>query len=273
MSRPDPSRFYSSNDEPPQQGDILLGAVTRIVADDSFAPARWIALDERSATLAPAEQVGQLEIPALRVAAGRALVMVCSHDCGLDKEFNVAVDEMLDPTAPQHLDEAGAVAVAEARLDLDRNFAVSPLVDPDHVAVAGRPVDRGLLMGGHVVGYLPVPALVIGGRTVIPESVVDLGYRATLDRLAYVQRITCISEEARDRLRFALARLDVLRTPSLEFQLSKAVGQEITSARVSKKNPLLVELVLADGTKVQLLKKPASPEPSPRSRTGRSARS
>lgn len=272
MSRPDPLRFFSSTDEPPQQGDILLGAVSRIVADDTFAPVRWIALDEHQATLAPAEQVGKLEIPALRVAAGRGLLMVCSHDCGLDKEFNAAVDDLMDSEGAHRLDETGAMAVAEARDDLDRNFSVSPLVDPSQVTVAGQPVDRGLLMGGHVIGFLPVPALVVSGRTVIPESVVDLGYRATLDRLAYAQRITCISEEARESLRFALARLDVLRTPTLELQLSRAVGQEITSAKVSKKNPLVVELLLADGSKMQLLKKPGSPESSLRSRTSRSAR-
>lgn len=269
MSRLRSERFYSSANEAPQQGDILLGAVARVIADDAFAPARWVMLDEHRATLAPAEAVGPAVMPALRVAGGRGLVMVCSHDCGLDEEFNAVVDELTDPEGGQGMDEADAVAEAEARDDLDRNFAVSPLVNPDTVMIAGKPVDRGLLMGGRVIGYLPVPALIVNGREIIPESVVDLTYRSTLDRLAYTQRITCVSEEARERLRFALARLDVLRTPSLEIQLSAAVGQEITSAKVSKGNPLVVELVLGDGTKMQLLKSPGSPEPSSRARTSR----
>lgn len=272
MSKLNAERFYSQADEAPQQGDILLGAVARVIAEDAFSPARWVMLDEHRATLAPAEQVGPAEVPALRVAAGRGFVMVCSHDCGLDKEFNAVVDELTDPDGIHPLAKRDAVAQAEGRTDLDRNFTVSPLVRPDRVLVAGEPVDRGLLMGGHIVGYLPVPALVIEGTEIIPESVVDLSYRTTLDRLAYMQRITCVSEAARERLRFALARLDVLRTPNLEIELSAAVGQEIKSAKVSKKNPLIVELVLGDGSKVHLLKTPASPEPSPRTRTSRSVK-
>lgn len=67
-------------------------------------------------------------------------------------------------------------------------------------------------------------------------------------------------------------RLDVLRTPSLEIQLSAAIGQQITSAKVSKRNPLVVELALADGTTMHLLKQPDSPPPSSRTRTNRSVR-
>lgn len=271
MTPPRGERFYSFSDNPPQQGDILIGAVSRVIAHDGFSPPRWEMLDEHRATLAPARRAGQVEVPALQVAAGRGLVMICSHDCGLDKEFNAVLDRLTSPHAEELHDEAQAVAEAEAREDLDRNFTVSPLVRPEDVTVAGTPVDRALLMAGRVVGYLPVPPLVIAGRNVIPESVVDLAYRATIDRFAYTQRITSISEEARERLRFALARLDVLRTPSLETQLADAVGQEISSAQVSRKNPLVVELVLRDGSRIELLMKPGSPPRSARARTSRSA--
>ncbi len=54
-------------------------------------------------------------------------------------------------------------------------------------------------------------------------------------------------------MRFALAEVDVLRTPSLEVQLSVAVDQQIPSAKVSKSNLLLVELTLADGSHIELL--------------------
>jgi hypothetical protein len=264
--------FYSRIDEAPQQGDILFGAVSRVVGEDRFSPARWLTLDEHEVVLRPETTVGLLRVPALRVMAGRALVMICSHDCGLDKEFNASVDRMIDDSVGGSLDEATAIRVAEDWVDLDRSFSVSPLVDPDTVEVAGAQVDRGLLMSGRVVGYVPVPELVIADRVVIPESVVDLGYRSTLDRLAYVQRITCVSELAREHLRFALARLDVLRTHSLEDQLSGAVGQLISSAKVSKTNPLVVEIRLADGSTIELLAEPASPGPGPASRTRRSVR-
>ena len=272
MSRLDARDFYSVLDEAPQQGDILIGAVSRVVGDDGYTPERWQALDEHRALLAPSQAAGIALVPALRVAAGRALVMVCSHDCGLNKEFNAVVDELTKPSEGERVDEDTAQAMTESREDLDRSFTVSPLVDPSTVLVAGKPVDRGLLMGGHIVGYLPVPELRVGDSVVVPESVVDLTYRATLDRTAYTQRISCISEPARERLRFALAKLDVLRTPSLEVQLSAAVGQKITSAKVSKSNPLVVELTVADGSRIELLKKPGSPAPGPTSRTKRSVR-
>ncbi|MFM9134317.1 MAG: hypothetical protein ACKOT0_02585 [bacterium] len=266
MTSPSAERFYSIADDPPQQGDILIGAVTRVIAEDEFTPPRWEMLDEHRATLAPAQRAGHVTVPALQVAGGRGLVMVCSHDCGLDKEFNAVVNRLMDPAGANPRGEDQAVAEAEAREDLDRSFTVSPLVRPEDVTVAGEPVDRALLMAGRVIGYLPVPPLVVEGREVIPESVVDLAYRATIDRFAYTQRITSISEEARERLRFALARLDILRTPTLEAQLAYAVGQEITSARVSRENPLVVELILGDGSKIELLVKPGSPRPSTRAR-------
>jgi hypothetical protein len=272
VSRLSSPAFYSARDEAPQQGDNLIGAVSRVVGDDLYTPSRWRPLDETHAVLAPARSVGAATMPALRVAAGRALVMVCTHDCGLDKEFNAAVDALVNSRGAGSLDERAAMEQAEDRSDLDRSFSVSPLVDPDSVQVAGVPVDRGLLMSGRIVGYLPVPELRVRSTIVAPESVVDLTYRATLDRLAYTQRITCVSEAAREQLRFAMARLDVLRTPSLELQLAAAVGQTITAAKVSKRNPLVVELTLADGTTVELLKKPGSPSPGPGTRTRRSVR-
>ncbi|MBU6245298.1 MAG: hypothetical protein KGP12_08800 [Actinomycetales bacterium] len=236
------------------QCDILLGAVSRVVGDDGYAPDRWQALDEHQAVLAPARAAGPALMPALRVAAGRALVMVCTHDCGLDEEFNAVVDELIKPTDWERIDERTAQSMAKARDGFDRSFAVSPLGDPSTVLVAGRPVDRGLLMGGHNVCFLPVPELRVGDAVMVPEPVVDLTYRSTLDRPAFTQRITCISEPAMEPLGFALARLDVLRTPSLEVQLSVAVGQQITSAKVSRSNPLLVDLTLADGSRIELLK-------------------
>lgn len=257
--------FYSTEDRPPQQGDILLGSVSRVVASDRFAPQHWRTLDEHHSTLASSSRVGSIDLPALEVVGGRALVMVCSHDCGLDKEFNAVVHR-------HQLDDEAAVAAVEARPDLDRNFTVSPLVAPDAVVVAGEPVDRQALMAGRVIGYLPVPALELNGRVVIPESVVDLSYRATIDRFSYTQRLTCISESARERLRYALARLDVLRTPTLETQLEAVVGQTITSVAVSRKNPLMVDIRLADGTTIQLLQKPGSPPVDPPARTRRSVR-
>lgn len=259
-------QFYVSGDPPPQQGDILIGTVARVVAEGDLHPIRWAGLDQAVGELMPAGP----DVPALRVAAGRELVMVTTHDCGLDKEFNARVRR----TVASGADEHDAIADAEAASELDRSFQVSPLVDPGLVTVDGTPVSRDLLMAGKVVGYLPVPPLVGGGldgdQALIPESVVDLSYRATVDRLAYTARITSVSESARQALRYSLARLDALRSPLVELELAAAVGQRIQKARVAKRNPLVVELTLEDGSVLRLLKQPGSPEPGGPSRTAAS---
>jgi hypothetical protein len=252
-------QFYRQGNPPPQQGDVLLGAVARVVADDAFAPAHWRALDERVFQTHDEVRRAERVVPAVRVAAGRALVMVTAHDCGLDKEWNHKVRALIGSGT----EEQAARAQSEEDLSLDRSFSVSPLVDPATVEVAGQPVDPGLLRAGRIVGYLPVPELVVDGRRVVPESVVDLNYRSTLDRLAYAERISAISEEGRARLRYGLARLDVLRSPTLTVELSAAVGQEIKAARIAKRNPLVVELTLANGEVLRLLQQPGSPPEGP----------
>lgn len=262
-------RFYALDDGPPAQGDILFASVARVVGDDQWSPPRWRVLDERVVELAPSEA----DLPAIKVAGGRSLVMVTTHDCGHDKEFNAVVDKLLKEReiSEDDSEEVSAVmAEVERDITLDRSFQVSPLLDPLSVEVAGLKVDQSLLLAGRFVGYLPVPPFVVDGVEVIPQAVVDLNYRATIDRIGYVSRLTSISEEARQILRYALARLDVLRTPTLEAELSEAIGQEIKNARIDKRNPLLVKLTLADGSVLELLQKPSSPPPGPVSRSRRS---
>jgi hypothetical protein len=268
VSSPTGADYYSRADSAPQQGDILLAHVARVVAGDDFAPPRWQVLEESRAELLPAAPLGGMEVlPALRVVGGRCLVMVTTHDCGLDKDFNSVVDQLVKQ---EGLSEQEAMSAAEARPDLDRAFQVSPLLNPADVEIAGKVVDQGLLLSGRYVGYLPVPELAVAGQVLVPSAVVDLNYRTTIDRLSYTRRLSCVSEATRERLRYALARLDVLRTPTLESQLSEVLGQVITKAAVHKKNPLLVQLTLQDKTVIELLRKPGSPAPGPVARSRRS---
>lgn len=116
------------------------------------------ALDEYSAVLAGEVMAGDVTVPELRVCAGRALVMVTSHDCGLDKEFSAAVTVLMEGW----LDEAAAMKAAEARDDLDRSFSVSPLVDPASVTVAGEHRHGACALSGpcaddHVTASCPSP--------------------------------------------------------------------------------------------------------------------
>jgi hypothetical protein len=120
-------------------------------------------------------------------------------------------------------------------------------------------VDQGNLMAGKMLGYVPVPASADG---LIPEAVVDLTYRVTLDRLDIV-RLASISAAARAQLRFALSRLDSLRAVTVGFEIEAVVGKHIESVTFPSANPLTVQLHLDDGAVIELLQRPADPPPGP----------
>ena len=96
----------------------------------------------------------------------------------------------------------------------------------------------------------------------MPEAVVDLTYRVTLDRLDIV-RVACVSLEARSQLRYALARLDSLRATSIGFELEAVVGSHIERVTFPTKLPLFVRLHLDNGTAIDLLQHPADPDEGP----------
>lgn len=231
---------------PLKQGDVLLAGVSRLVADDGFCPLPWESIETNVVTIDDASPDGK----PLRIGAGPALVMVTSHDCHFDKEWNRRRRELIKQG--RSVDEAEDEAERDATLD--RTFNASPLVDA--MDVAGG---HGNLMAGRVVGYLPVPASPDG---LIPEAVVDLTYRCTLDRLDVV-RVACVTNEVRAQLRFALTRLDSLRAPQFGFEVESVLGRSIASVELPERNPLLVRLHLDDGTTVDLLQQPGEPGPGP----------
>jgi hypothetical protein len=243
-------QFYAQESGGLQQGDILLSGVSRIIADDGYSPLQWDQLDAQEVGLDGAKPTGE----PIRLFAGFGLVMVTSHDCQLEKEWNRRRAELL----AQGRSEDDAEAAATADDLLDRSVVVSPLIDPDDLIS----VDRGNLLGGHIVGYLPVPAGATGN---IPESVVDLTYRCTVDRLDVV-RVASLTPLARSQLRYALVRLDALRTPHLDFEVESVIGHRIESATVPKRDPLTIHLHLDDGRMIELMQRPGEPR-GPSART------
>lgn len=238
--------FYVPADGPPQQGDILLAGVARFVAEDRFTPAQWSSLDAYDITVAsPVQQHADL-----RLAAGPSLVMVTSHDCHFDKEWNRRRIELMRQGMP----EREAERIASEDVTLDRYFTASPLLRPDDLDV-----DRGNLIAGKVVGYLPVPASHDG---LVPEAVVDLTYRVTLDRLDIV-RVGSVSSTARAQLRYALARLDSLRATNVGFEIEAVLGRRIESVSFPASNRLMVRLGLDDGSTIELLQQPDDPDAGP----------
>jgi hypothetical protein len=234
--------FYSPAAGGLQQGDILLSGITRITADDSYIPSQWESLDTHYIEADGVKPDGG----AVSLFAGFGLVMVTSHDCQLEKEWNRRRSELLRQGRPEN----EASAEAEADPTLDRTLVVSPLVDPDDI-----PVDRGNLLAGHVVGYLPVPASPDG---LVPQCVVDLSYRCTVDRFD-VARVASLTSLTRSQLRYALVRLDSLRTPYLGFEVESVIGRSIDRAEIPKGDPLTVRLHLDDGSVIELLQQPGEP--------------
>lgn len=241
--------YRGDSTRPLQQGDIFItsGVVRLALASDPYAPPAWIDSDRiRNKLDAPTPFA-----PGLDSVGGRALVMVLSHDCHLDKEINIAARALLK--ADRNLSENDAYAKAENDDTLDRFVIVSPLVDVDLLPVARNQNARTDLLAGRTVGYFPLPqepSLNLDG------VVVDLSYRATVDRLTLTRRLTSLTDPARLRLRYALARMDSLRTPDLNSNLQEAVGQKIIDVKLPRKGQQTIKLMLDNGKTLEVLPKP-----------------
>jgi hypothetical protein len=242
-------RFYLPAAGPLKQGDILLAGVARLVAEDRFSPSAWDRLDSHDLTIH-----GAREGKDLWLEAGPALVIVTSHDCHFDKEWNMRRRALMR----EGVTEAEAGRVAEEDPTLDRTFTASPLVYP---AELNR--DQGMLIAGRIVGYLPVPGSDDG---LVPEAVADLTYRITLDRLD-VMRVASVSAEARMHLRYALAQLESLRATDVGFELERVVGRRIDRVSFPRDKPLFVRLHLEDGGVIDLLQPPVEAEDDAPSRS------
>lgn len=237
-----PEDFYEWHKQP-RQGDIVLCGISRIIADDRYSPQQWESLDAHFLEISDAWDTGR----SLGLAAGIGLAMVVTHDCQLDKEWNRRVRE-LERSGMLRED---AEREAASDVSLDRTLVVSPLVDTSDLGGG-----KGNLLAGKVIGYLPVPAHPNG---LVPECVVDLTYKGTIDRLD-VAKIASISEPARKQLRYALIQLDALRTADLGFEIEAVVGRTIKKVEIPSRSPLTVRLQLDDGQVIQLLQQPGSPD-------------
>lgn len=237
-----PERFYVSATGPLKQGDILLAGVSRLVAADRFSPAAWERLDAHDVTIHGARDGTDLWLE-----AGPALVMVTSHDCHFDKEWNIRRRKLIR----EGVGEDEASSLVEDDPTLDRTFVASPLI---YLTEVDR--DQNLLKAGRILGYLPVPGSNDG---LVPDSVADLTYRVTLDRFDVV-RVGSVSNEVRMHLRYGLAQLDSLRATTVGFELERVVARHIDKVSFPRENPLLVRLDLDDGTQIDLLQQPSEPD-------------
>lgn len=241
--------MYLPSSGPLNQGDILIAPVARVCAADYFVPDRWDRLDQDE------HQVDRSRIDGenVYVVSGRAVVMVTSHDCHHDKEWNALRGRLI--RSGHTVEEAEDLA--ENDRSLDRHFQASPLVPIDDFPAA----QRGNYRAGRVTGYFPVPESPDGA---FPESVVDLTYRSTIDKHSITNRRWCLMPEARSQLRYAIAKFDSFRSVELSESIEAAVGRTISAVAVDNSNTLTVDLTLDDGTVLHLVQPPVDPDPSGR---------
>lgn len=233
--------YRADDDAPLQQGDLVLAPLGRLASPGAPTPSRWAALEQERHVF-PFE--AEPELGPLESLAGYAPAMVVTHDCQMDKEFLERYRELRAGGAPKR----SAIAKAEEDPDLDRFIVVAPVIPATAFRAATKAITEQ-----RVIGLFGIPALPAAD---LPASAVDLGYRATIDRHSIVARLAVLTEEARTALRYALARCDALRTPSIGFEIESAIGKRIRAVRAVASNPLLVELDLADGSTLTLVQRP-----------------
>ena len=226
------------------QGDLVIAPIARVSTNPLVTPDPWDRLDEHEVRVRRGAHADE----DIYLAAGRALLMVTSHDCHHDKEWNESVRRHVKAG----VDQDAAEQLAEDDDTLDRTFQASPLVPLDDFL----PGKRGDLRAGRVVGYFPVPQNYDVG---VPEAVVDLTYRVTVDRFAVEERLYGLDATGRAQLRLCLARFDALRSVNLGAELEAAVGSRIVEVSVQRARPMEITLTLENGVAIRLIQQPAEP--------------
>lgn len=241
MTTPNP--FYSTEAPPLQQGDVVAVPFARLQTESGLFPQQWASID-----LVVDRLEFPTELPGAWVVGGYGWGMVLSHDCHLDKDFNKAVRRLRDK---QQLSQDEAAKIAEQDSQLDRFVTVSPILPVS--AFSDQAADAA---EGRVVGLFHLPT---DEDRDWDEHIVDLSYRVTVDRCFIEDRRFVLSEEARMRLRYAVARAETFRSSDIGFQLEEVMNKRIRDVRQDPENSIGVIVELWDGTLMRLVKQPAEP--------------
>jgi hypothetical protein len=173
-----------------------------------------------------------------------APVLVLSHECHLEKDFNEQVRALISAGMPQ--DEAVEAASMDPALD---PFAVVAPLQPYSSVPPNR---HAGIRAGDRIGYFPLDAVPGDGG----DYVVDLGRTCTISVRLLPQRakIASLAPDTVAELRFKLAETYAIRDLSVIAELQVMVGQRILHAEAlpkSKKKSALV-LHLENGEIVHL---------------------
>jgi hypothetical protein len=209
----------------------------------------------------PAEAVASA--PSIAHETRWGLVMVISHECEVQKDFNALVTYLM---RDRGLTQSEAEAVAQGRTELDPHVVVAPLLLYDEVMQEWPEELRtpGRLDGvrnGARLNYFPVRESAAHGLPL--GTVVPLGRLATVERrlLTPKRHVASLAPATIGNLRYRIGRLYTSRDPSVLRELEEAVGQKIVNVEVrkvpaatsgKKKPTLALEIHLSDGATLHL---------------------
>jgi hypothetical protein len=220
-----------------RQGDIILAPTVTVWSAESKTA---LALGSEGAEPAPLLSLWQagedpetapdpLAPPPVTLEAVYRPVMVLSHECEIEKEFN----EYVAPFE-KHGEAAVARAIddADARWDLDRYVLVAPLLEYHPAEVA--PDKWPAIEAARKVGYFPV--LPLPGASPPAPSFVHLSRVTTVERrlLSYARKLASLTPAAVHLLRIKFAETHSVRTLSILSKLEAALGRTIMDVRILK---------------------------------------
>ncbi|HST59261.1 MAG TPA: hypothetical protein VLK84_11240 [Longimicrobium sp.] len=233
------------------QGDIYLAPAVMVWSADAFrampvippAPSR-----PGDTVFTPAwGRSTASQAPMVTLATSWTPVLVLSHDCEIDKEFNEYVELLIREGLPEQEAERRASTVRE----LDRYVLVSPLLP--YVDAELAPGRWEAVRSGRKIGYFPLPPMPAYEDA---EFFIHLSRICTVERrlLSSSYKVASLSEAARSLLRFKLAEAHASRNLSVVSKLEAAIGRKIADVRTLKvkRQEATVALVMEDGSEVQV---------------------
>jgi len=204
--------------------------------------------------------------PSVTLGTSWTPVLVVSHDCELDKEFNETVDALV----ASGTGEEDAIEAASADPSLDRYVLVSPLLPYDDRVVRRERWDA--IRAAQKIGYFPLPPI---AEYEDAEFLVHLSRISTVERtlIESCPKVGSTSEQARALLRFKLAEAHSSRNLTLVSRLESAIGQAIADVRTVKvkRGDATVALVLESGDELHLTARADRDPPPPPERTRKSS--
>ena len=219
-----------------RQGDIVLApSVVLLAGDEATAdadPSPPRVGERRFSRLWNAGRSRFLAEPVAETLL--APVLVLSHECHLEKDFNERVREL----TAMGVSQADAVAAASMDPTLDPFAVVAPLQPYSAFSTGRHPGIRA----GDRIGYFPLDALPGDGG----DYVVDLGRTCTVSVRLLPQRakIASLAPEIVAELRFKLAEAYAIRDLAVITELQAMVGQRILRAEALPKSKKKTALVL-----------------------------